>query len=119
MLIECGILRKENGGLKVMLPIYSREQHDQKYNIIGDAVADIARDYSDKVTAGIEEILLPHIRKDLMGVFIHCDMWHFLFATGMMYYYGWDNTLAMPDDLERSAAGLYLIKNYQFRGRRQ
>ena len=116
-LIECGILKKQDSGLIVMIPIYTREQHDSKYNIIHDAVKDIAIEYADEVTVGIEKILLPYIRKDLMSVFIHCDMWQFLFATTMLYYYGWDNTLDTPEDMERSTTGLYLIRNYQFTGR--
>ena len=116
-LLECGILKKHDGGLKVMLPIFTSEQHGRKYDLIESVVKDIACDYVDAVTPGLEKILLPYVRKDLMGVFIHCDIWFFLFATSMMYYYGWDKTLLMPENFDRSATGLYLVKDFHFIGR--
>ena len=113
-LLECGILKKQDGGLKVMLPIFTSEQHGRKYDILEAVIKDIACDYVDAVTPGIEKILLPYIRKDLMGVFVRCDIWFFLFATSKLYYYGWDKTLTIPESFENSAAGLYLVKDFHF-----
>lgn len=113
-LLECGILKKQDGGLKVMLPIFTSEQHGRKYDILEAVIKDIACDYVDAVTPGIEKILLPYIRKDLMGVFVRCDIWFFLFVTSKLYYYGWDKTLTIPESFENSAAGLYLVKVFHF-----
>ena len=67
------------------------------------------KEFADKVSEGVEKILLPYVRKDLMSNFIHWDMLMFLQRTGTMFYYGWDKALAQPEDYSKSAAGLYII----------
>ena len=79
-------------------------------NLISTEIKDLAEQYADKVSAGVEKILLPYVRKDLMSNFIHWDMQIFFKQLGALFYYGWNDYLAEPEDYSKSAAGLYILR---------
>ncbi len=104
-----GLLRKENDGFTVQLPIFSRGIYNQITTMIRDAVQDLAYEYADLVGEAVEKELLPYVRRDQMSNFIHWDMRMFFQQLDSLFYYGWDSILAQPEDYSISAAGLCVI----------
>ncbi len=105
--LENGILKKENGGLRVRLPIMGLEKgYNAIWTLICKEIEGYAREYADLVSAGLEERLLPYVRKDLMSNFIYWDMHVFFQVTSGLFWYGWNKALALPEDYGKSAAGL-------------
>lgn len=106
-----GILTKCGEGLKVMLPIFTREVHGKINRIIEKSVLPIAEGTARVIGADVEKELLPYVRKDLMSNFIHWDMRMFFQPINVLMYYGlYDSDyLSKPEDFERSAAGLWLM----------
>ena len=105
-----GLLRKENNKLIVQMPIFSREVYHKIDGLIAEKMKDIAQEYADQVGQAVAEILWPYVRKELRSNFAHWDMQIFLQQIGALFYYGWDQQLAQPEDYACSAAGLYIIK---------
>ena len=108
--VKNGLLKKENDKLIVQLPILKREIFNEICDLIYDEIKSIAEEFADRVSAEIEKILLPYVRKDLMSNFIHWDMSVIFQRTGTLFRYGWDKALAQPEDYSKSAAGLYIIR---------
>lgn len=105
--LENGILQKENDGLRVQLPIMGLERgYNAIWALIRGEIEGYAREYADLVGAGLEERLLPYVRKDLMSNFIYWDMHCFFQNTSGLFWYGWSEALALPEDYGKSAAGL-------------
>lgn len=107
--LKKGLLKKENGRLIVQLPIFRREIYNEIRNLVSAEIKPLAEEYADKVGAGVEKILLPYVRKDLMSNFIHWDMRMFFQQICSLFDYGWDKALTKPEDYSRSAAGLYIL----------
>ncbi len=107
--LKNGLLKKENDRLIVQLPILRREIFNEICDLIYAEVKSLAEEFADKVGAGVEKILLPYVRKDLMSNFIHWDMLMFFRRTDSLFRYGWDKALAQPEDYSKSAAGLYIL----------
>ena len=107
--LKKGLLKKENDRLIVQLPIFRREIYNEIRNLVSAEIKPLAEDYADKVGAGVEKILLPYVRKDLMSNFIHWDMRMFFQQICSLFDYGWDKALTKPEDYSRSAAGLYIL----------
>lgn len=110
--IKNGLLEKTDNGLKVMLPIFSRETcYSRIQGIVSEALRDTADEFQKIIGKKAEEILLPYVRKDLMGNFIYWDMLQFFQPIGYLFYYGMyeSECLAIPEDYSRSAAGLCII----------
>ena len=108
--LKHGLLKKENDTLIVQLPIFKLEIYREICNLISTEIKTIAEEYTDKVSTGIEKILLPYVRKDLLSNFIYWDMNILFQQMGSLFYYGWDKSLAQPDDYSKSSAGLYILK---------
>lgn len=108
--VKNGLLKKGNDKLIVQLPILKREIFNEICDLIYDEIKPIAEEFADKVSAEIEKILLPYVRKDLMSNFIHWDMSVLFQRTDTLFRYGWDKALAQPEDYSKSAAGLYIIR---------
>ncbi len=108
--IKNGLLKKENNRLVVQLPILRRDIFNEICDLIYNEIKPLAEEYADKAGTGIEKILLPYVRKDLMSNFIHWDMNVLFQRTDTMFRYGWDKALAQPEDYSRSAAGLYILR---------
>ncbi len=115
--IECGLLKKQGSGLKVMLPLINRDVFNRLTTLIENAFKKDAEEFSEQVGERVEKILLPYVRKDLMSNFIHWDMRMFFQPTAYLFHYGVEeaNVLEKPADYERSAAGLYIIRYYRNR----
>ncbi len=107
--LKKGLLKKENGRLIVQLPIFRREIYNEIRNLVSAEIKPLAEEFADKVGAGVEKILLPYVRKDLMSNFIHWDMRMFFQQICSLFDYGWDKALTKPEDYSRSAAGLYIL----------
>lgn len=107
--LKKGLLKKEDGRLIVQLPIFRREIYIEIRNLVSAEIKPLAEEYADKVGAGVEKILLPYVRKDLMSNFIHWDMRMFFQQICSLFDYGWDKALTKPEDYSRSAAGLYIL----------
>lgn len=80
--------------------------HNAIWALIRGEIEGYAREYADRVGAGLEERLLPYVRKDLMNNFIYWDMHCFFQVTSGLFWYGWSEALALPEDYGKSAAGL-------------
>ena len=108
--LKHGLLKKENNKLLVQLPIFHREIYTKICNLVSTEIKPLAEQYAGKVSIGIEKLLLPYVRKDLLSNFIYWDMQIFLQQMGSLFYYGWDNVLAQPEDYSKSPAGLYILR---------
>ncbi len=109
-LLKHGLLKKENNKLIVQIPIFKREIYREICNLVSKEIKPFAEQYADKVSIGIEKLLLPYVRKDLLSNFIYWDMQIFLQQMGSLFYYGWDKVLAQPEDYSKSPAGLYILR---------
>lgn len=111
-LIKNGLVEKMGNRLKVLLPIFKRDVFEKIRDIVKEAVADYAYEFSDIVAGKVETLLLPYVRKDLMSNFIYWDMKMFFQPITYLFYYGMyeSDSLAIPENYERSAAGLYILR---------
>ena len=109
--IKYGLLTKTDTGLMVMLPIFDRKTNEKFDSIIKEAVEPIAQEIAELIGKRVEEILLPHVRPDLMSNFIHWDMKMFFQPTGIIMYHGLHETnyLHKPENYDCSAAGLFIL----------
>lgn len=114
--IKYGLLTKTDTVLKVMLPIFDRNTNEKFDSIIKEAVEPIALEIADLIGKRVEEILLPHVRSDLMSNFIHWDMKMFFQPIGVIMYHGLHETnyLYRPDNYNCSAAGLFILTESKF-----
>lgn len=108
--LKNGLLKKEDNRLLVQLPIFNQETHQKIQDILREELKEIAEEYIELISDGIKEILLPYVRKDLMCCFVNWDMHCFFEPKRALFYYGWNDFLAQPEDYSKSAAGLYIIK---------
>lgn len=108
--LKNGLLKKEKDKLIVQLPIFKCKIYIEICNLISAEIKPLAEQYADKVSIGIEKLLLPYVRKDLLSNFIYWDMQIFLQQMGSLFYYGWDKALAQPEDYSKSSAGLYILR---------
>lgn len=107
--IKNGLLKKEKVGLAVQLPIFRHSVKKEICTLVQKETADLAAEYANAVGEGVEKILLPYVRRDQMSNFICWDMHSIFQVTGELFWYGWDKHLKMPEDFDRSAAGLYIM----------
>lgn len=107
--IKNGLLKKEKVGLAVQLPIFRHSVKKEICSIVQKETADLAAEYATAAGEGVEKILLPYVRRDQMSNFICWDMQSIFRITGELFWYGWDKHLKMPEDFDRSAAGLYIM----------
>ena len=110
--IKNGLVEKTENGLRVLLPIFKRNIFAEICEIVKDGIRDFAYEYSELVSDKVENMLLPYVRKDLISNFIYWDMRMFFQPISYLFYYGMHESdyLAIPKDYERSAAGLYILK---------
>lgn len=110
--IKNGLVEKTENGLKVLLPIFKRDTFAKICEIVKEAIRDFAYEFSKSVSDKVENVLLPYVRKDLMSNFIYWDMRMFFQPIAYLFYYGMNESdcLAIPKDYERSAAGLYILR---------
>lgn len=108
--IQQGLVTKLNGTLQVQIPIIDSHTVKELERLIYPAFAPIATKYEKEISKSVEEILLPHVRKDLLEEFVHWNMSIFLQPTGITFQYAlWDTgILPKPEDFHASAAGLWI-----------
>ena len=108
--LKNGLLKKEGERLTVQLPIFTKAIRDEMFSIVRAEMEELACEYADIISDGVEKRLMPYVRKDMVSNFLHWDMRMFFQVIGGLFWYGWDKHLALPEDFSRSAAGLELIK---------
>jgi len=108
-MLSRGLLKKDGEGFSVQLPVFSREIYSHIATMIREKVQDLAYEYAGLVGGVVEKELLPFVRRDQMSNFIHWDMRMFFQQLSSLFYHGWDNVLAQPEDYSTSAAGLCII----------
>lgn len=110
-LIKNGVIKKNDNALEVQLPIFKRKTYREICRIIGDEMRPLAIEYADNISDRLEELLLPHVRRELLSNFIYWDMQMLFQPTRDLFYYGMEESdyLAMPEDYSKSAAGLYIL----------
>ena len=108
--LKKGLLKKDGENLIVQLPIFEKKVLGEIEKLVHDEVLEMAEEYALLVGDAVEKKLLPYVRKDQMSNFIYWDMMVFFHSIGELFYYGWDKVLAQPEDYEKSAAGLYIMK---------
>lgn len=108
--IKNGVIEKISGGLKVMLPIFSEKTRRRIVTIVSNALKDVADEFQKVVSEKVERVLLPYVRKDQLSNFYYWDMMQFFSPINYLFYYGMNESqsLAIPKDYSRSAAGLYV-----------
>ncbi|MCH5324670.1 MAG: sigma-70 family RNA polymerase sigma factor [Eubacterium sp.] len=108
---KCGLITGKEGDWHVELPIYTQEVKTETNRLIGEAVKDLALEYGELVGEKVEKLLLPHVREDLLPMFFNWEMWDMFDPKNMLIYYGLykGKTMTVPEDWERSAAGLQIV----------
>ena len=109
-LLKNGLLKKQEEGLVVQIPILRSEIGAKIYEIVGNEMCALACEYADIVRDKVERILLPYVRKDLMSNFVYWDMQRFFQSIKELFYYGWETQLAQPQDYTKSGAGLCILR---------
>ena len=110
--LKCGLVKKTEEGLIVQVPIFTKEVYATICDYIKEALQDLVKEYAEIIGNTVEKLLLPYVRKDLMSTFIHWDMKMFFQTVCYLLHYGMyeSETLQIPEDYERSGAGLYIVK---------
>lgn len=108
-LLKNGLLKKVDSKLIVQLPVMKRESYEKICELLYYELKELAEEFADRVSEGVEKMLFPYVRKDLMSNFVHWDMQMFFQLTGALFHYCWNDYLAKPDDYSTSAAGLYIL----------
>ncbi len=109
-LLKNGLLRKDVSKLIVTLPIMKREVYSRICKLIFSELKELAIAYSDEIGEGVEKILLPFVRKDLISNFVYWDMRMFFQSISGLFWYARKNCLKEPEDYATSAAGLYILR---------
>ncbi len=109
-LLKNGLLKKDGAALVVTMPIMKREVYNEICKLIFGELKEIAISYSDEIGEGVEKILLPHVRKDLISNFIYWDMRMLFQSISGLFRYARANCLKEPDDYTASAAALYILR---------
>lgn len=110
--LKCGLVKKTEDGLVVQVPIFTKEVYATICDYIKEALQDLVCEYAEIIGNTVEKLLLPHVRKDLMSIFIHWDMKMFFQTVCYLLHYGMyeSDTLQIPEDYGTSGAGLYIQK---------
>ena len=110
--LKCGLVKKTAEGLVVQIPIFTKEVYATICDYIKEALKDLVCEYAEIIGNTVEKLLLPYVRIDLMSTFIHWDMKMFFQTVCNLLYYGMyeSETLQIPEEYERSGAGLYIVR---------
>ena len=99
---------KRDGGYYLNVPVMTFEIKKKIEQIICDKLSPMADEYVEAIAKLGEKHYLPHVREDLMEEYVHWVMEMAFMPMGSLMYYGIyeAQTLAIPADFEKSAAGL-------------
>jgi len=105
-----GIVIKQDGVLKINIPVMSHDCEEQILRILDDLIRPLVDKYVGSITKVAEDFIRPHIRADLLEEYVNTvqsDLYNPLeYVLYWAMYIG--ETLDMPREFEHSAAGLYL-----------
>lgn len=108
-LLKNGLLKKVDSKLIVQFPVMKREIYEKICELLYYELKELAKEFADRVSEGVEKMLFPYVRRDLMSNFVHWDMQMFFQLTGALFHHCWNDYLTKPDDYSTSAAGLYIL----------
>ena len=93
-LVGAGFLEKTGKGLKPALPVMAFETSKKIIGILGEAVSPLIPEYESKAAKAGDEIILPHIRRDLYEEYVNFIMQNAFFP----YSYVMFECLKSPED---------------------
>ena len=106
-LVGAGFLEKTGKGLKPALPVMAFETSKKIIGILGEAVSPLIPEYESKAAKAGDEIILPHIRRDLYEEYVNFIMQNaFLPYSYVMFEClksPEDYHLEIPEDYAKSA----------------
>jgi RNA polymerase sigma factor (sigma-70 family) len=110
--IRQGLVSKTDGILHVNLPVIRYGVYEKMKAVLSEALAPLAHEYVDLVGARVEELLLPDVRKDLLGEFYSWDIRNFFDPVHEVVPYGMNtnNVFEIPADYNTSTAGLCILR---------
>jgi RNA polymerase sigma factor (sigma-70 family) len=109
-LIEKGYLQKKGTGLFLTMPVIEYKIKKEMESIFERVTVDMSKKYVQSVTKLGDRILLPHIREDLFEEYVNFILSISFSSINRVFYYGMyeGKTPAIPEDYNRSAAGICL-----------
>ncbi len=113
-LIQRGFARRKDDSIFLTMPVMDYGIQKAIEDILAKATADLCLKYVQSVSDLGDQLLLPHIREDLMEEYVNWIMRNSFWPLNKVMYYGIHEgkTLAIPEDYAKSAAGvcLYYLK---------
>ena len=109
-LIGKGLISKKDGKLYLDMPVMTYECREMIEAVLEKTVENLAKKYVDKLSELGEKYFRLYIRDDLSEEYVHWIMGDVFYPLYYVFYYGMygAKTLAIPEDYEKSAAGLCL-----------
>ncbi len=106
-LVGAGFLEKTGKGLKPALPVMAFETSKKIIGILGEAVSPLIPEYESKAAKAGDEIILPHIRRDLYEEYVNFIMENAFFPYSYVMFECLkspeDYHLEIPEDYAKSA----------------
>lgn len=106
-LVSAGFLEKTGKGLKPALPVMAFETSKKIIGILGEAVSPLIPEYESKAAKAGDEIILPHIRRDLYEEYVNFIMQNAFFPYSYVMFECLkspeDYHLEIPEDYAKSA----------------
>lgn len=106
-LVGAGFLEKTGKGLKPALPVMAFETSKKIIGILGEAVSPLITEYESKAVKAGDEIILPHIRRDLYEEYVNFIMQNAFFPYSYVMFECLkspeDYHLEIPEDYAKSA----------------
>ena len=106
-LVGAGFLEKTGKGLKPALPVMAFETSKKIIGILGEAVSPLIPEYESKAAKAGDEIILPHIRRDLYEEYVNFIMQNAFFPYSYVMFECLkspeDYHLEIPEDYAKSA----------------
>ena len=106
-LVGAGFLEKTGKGLKPALPVMAFETSKKIIGILGEAVSPLITEYESKAAKAGDEIILPHIRRDLYEEYVNFIMQNAFFPYSYVMFECLkspeDYHLEIPEDYAKSA----------------
>ena len=106
-LVSAGFLEKTGKGLKPALPVMAFETSKKIIGILGKAVSPLIPEYESKAAKAGDEIILPHIRRDLYEEYVNFIMQNAFFPYSYVMFECLkspeDYHLEIPEDYAKSA----------------
>lgn len=106
-LVGAGFLEKTGKSLKPALPVMAFETSKKIIGILGEAVSPLIPEYESKAAKAGDEIILPHIRRDLYEEYVNFIMQNAFFPYSYVMFECLkspeDYHLEIPEDYAKSA----------------